>query len=148
MWLYHPHSDLMDLSHTADVLDADVLDGKQSNDSLSMLQSCFLEAELTTFAFCSGEVKKLLLELDAYGGTGPDDIFPLFFVKTANHLAPKINTVSRKLVRIGGFNMRWRVGNITPVPKFGIANSCPLTIVLLPSPLSCLKFLSTCWLGV
>ena len=43
----------------------------------------FPEAELT-FAFCSGEVKKLLLELDPLGGTGPDGIFPLFFVKTAN----------------------------------------------------------------
>ena len=53
-------------------------------------QSCFPEAELTTFAFRSGEVKKLLLELDPYGGTGPDGIFHLFFVKTANYLAPKI----------------------------------------------------------
>ena len=102
---------------------ADVFDGIQSIDSLSMPQSCFPEAELT-FAFCSGEVKKLLLELDPYGGTGPDGIFPLFFVKTANYLAPKISTVLRKLVRIG-FSMCCRVGNITPVPKFGSANSCP-----------------------
>ena len=104
---------------------ADVFDGKQSNDSLSMPQSCFPEAELTTFAFCSGEVKKLLLELDPYGGTGPDDIFPLFFVKTANYLAPKISILLHKLVRIGGFSMCWRVGNITPIPKSGSANSCP-----------------------
>ena len=103
---------------------ADVFDGKQSNDSLCMLQSCFPEAELTTFAFRFGEVKKLLLELDPYGGTGPDGIFPLFFVKTANYLAPKISTVLHKLVRIGGFSMCWRVGNITPVPKSGSANSC------------------------
>ena len=63
---------------------------------------------------CSGEVKKLLLELDPFGGAGPDDIFPLFFVKT----------VLRKLVRIGGFSMCWRVGNITPVPKSGSVNFC------------------------
>ena len=43
---------------------ADVFDNKQSNDSLTMPQSCFPETELTTFAFRSGEVKKLLLELD------------------------------------------------------------------------------------
>ena len=86
---------------------------------------CFPEAELTTFAFCSGEVKKLLLEHDPYGGTGPDGIFPLYFVKTVNYLAPKISTVLRKLVRIGGFSMCWRVGNITPVPKSGSVNSCP-----------------------
>ena len=104
---------------------ADVFDRKQSNDSLTMPQSCFPEAELTTFAFRSGEVKKLLLELDPYGGAGLDGIFPLFFIKTANYLAPKISTVFCKLVRIGGFSMCWRVGNITPVPKSGGANSCP-----------------------
>ena len=63
----------MDLLHNA--LFADVFDSKQSNDSLAMPQSCFPEAELTTFAFRSGEVKKLLLELDRYGGAGPDGIF-------------------------------------------------------------------------
>ena len=103
---------------------ADVFESKQSNDNLTMPQSCFPEAELT-FAFHSGEVKKLLLELDPYGGAGPDGIFPLFFIKTANYLAPKISTILRKLVRIGGFSMCWRVGNITPVPKSGSANSCP-----------------------
>ena len=85
----------------------------------------FPEAELTTFAFRSGEVKKLLLELDPYGGAGLNGIFHLFFIETANYLAPKISTVLRKLVRIGGFSMCWRVGNITPVPKSGNANSCP-----------------------
>ena len=103
---------------------------------------------MTAFDFSSGEVKKLLLELDPYGGAGLNGIFPLFFVKTASYLAPKISTVLRKFVRIGGFNMCWRVGNITPVPKSGSANSCPLTIVLLPSPLSYLKFLSAFWLSI
>ena len=87
--------------------------------------------ELTTFAFRSGEVKKLLLELDPYVGTGPDGIFPLFFVKAANYLAPKISTVLHKLVRIGGFSMCWRVGNITPVPKSGNANACPSDYCLI-----------------
>ena len=58
----------------------------------------FLRLKLTTFAFCSGEVKKLLLELDPYGGAGPDGIFPLLFVKTAIYLAPKISTVLHKLL--------------------------------------------------
>ena len=118
----------MDLLHIAlrkTALFADVFDSKQSNDSLTMPQPCFAEAELTPFAFRSGKVKKLLLELDPYGGAGPDGIFPLFFIKTANYLTPKISTVLRKLVRIGGFSMCWRVGNITPVPKSGSTNSCP-----------------------
>ena len=77
---------------------ADVFDSKQSNDSLTMPQSCFPVAELTTFAFRSAEVKKLLLKLDPYSGVGLDGIFPLFFVKTANYVAPKISTVLHKLV--------------------------------------------------
>ena len=48
----------------------------------------------------------------------------------------------RKKKRIGGFSMCWRVGNITPVPKSGSANSYLLTIAVLSSPLSCVKFLS------
>ena len=82
----------------------------------------FTEAE-STFAFWFREVKKLLLELHPYGGAGPDGLFPLFFVKTANYIAQKISTVLCKLVRIEGFSMCWRVGNITPVPKSVSANS-------------------------
>ena len=89
-----------------------------------MTQSCFPEAELT-FAFRSGEVKKLLLELDPYCGARPDGIFPLFFIETANYLAPKISSVLLKLVRVGGFSMCWRVGNIILVPTSGSVNSCP-----------------------
>ena len=66
-----------------------------------------------------------MFELDPYDGAGSDGIFPLFFIKTANYLAAKISTVLCKLVRIGGFSMCWRVGNITPVPKPGSSNSCP-----------------------
>ena len=120
-----------------------MFDSKQSKDYLIMPQSCFPEAELTTFASCSGEVKKLLLELDSYDGAGPGVIFPLFFIKTANYSAPKISTVLRKLVRIGGFSMCWRVGNITPVPKSGSANSCPSDYRPITITQSCLKFLST-----
>ena len=83
----------------------DVLESKQSNASLTMPQSCFPETELITFAFRSGEVKKVLLEFDPYSGAGPDSIFPLFFIKTTNYLAPKNSTVLCKLVRIGGFSM-------------------------------------------
>ena len=90
--------------------------------SLTVPQSRVLEAELTIFAFHFGEVKKSLLELNPYGGAGPNGIFPLFFVKTANYLAPKMSTVQHKLVRIGGLSMYWRVGNTTPVPKSCSAN--------------------------
>ena len=126
MWLYHLYSDLLDLLHIAlrekAALFADVFDSKQSNGSLTMPELCFPDTELTTFAFRSGEVKKLLLEPDPYGVAWPDGIFPLFFIKTASYLAPKISAVLHKLVIIGGFSMCWSVGNITPVRN---ANSCP-----------------------
>ena len=142
----------MDLLHIAlkrrQPFFSDAFDSKQSNDSLTMPQSCFPEAELTTFAFRSGEVKKLLLELDPYGGVGPDGIFPLFFIKTASYSAAKISTVLHKLVRIEGFSMCWKVGNITPVPKSGSANSCPSDYRPITITPSCLKFLSACWLSV
>ena len=123
--LLRPNGSLTHCPKEKATLFADVFDGKQSNNCLTIPKSCFPKAELTKFAFCSGDVQKLLLELDPYGNAGPDGIFPLFFVKTANYLAPKISTVLHKLVRIGGFSMCWRVGNITLVPKSGSANSCP-----------------------
>ena len=36
-----------------------------------------------------------------------------------------ISTPLCKLVKIGGFSMHWRIGNITLVPKCGSTNSCP-----------------------
>ena len=90
--LLRPDGSLTHCPKEKAALFADVFDSKQSNDSLTMPQSCFPEAELTTFAFRSGEVKKLLLELDPYGGAGPDGIFPLFFIKTADYLAPKMES--------------------------------------------------------
>ena len=94
--LLRPDGSLTHCPKEKAALFADVFDSKQSNDSLTM-QSWFPEAELT-FAFRSGEVKKLLLELDPYGGAGPDCIFPLFFMKTAYYLSPKMSTVLHKLV--------------------------------------------------
>ena len=73
--------------------------------------------------------------------------FFFFFVKTVNYLAPKISIVLCRLVRIGDFSLCWRVGNITPVFSLAVPILVLVTIALLPSPLSCLKFLSACWLS-
>ena len=82
----------------------DIFDEKQSNEKLSMPQTCHPDAKLTTLAFWSHEVCDFLLDLDAYGGAGPDGVFPLFFFKTAHFLAQKISTIFRKLVRDGKFS--------------------------------------------
>ena len=104
---------------------ADVFDGKQSNEEVTLPQSCHPEAKLTTIAFRSREMVKLMLDLDSYGGSGPDGIFPLFFVKTAHILAPKIAVIFRRLIRAGRFSLFWRNANLTPTSKSVTAGSCP-----------------------
>ena len=84
----------------------------------------FSKAELTTFPFRSGKIMTSLLHLCS-GGARPGDIFPLYFIETANYLTMKISTVFHKLVRTGGFSICWRVDDITPVSKSGSTNSCP-----------------------
>ena len=44
--------------------------------NLIFLLSCFPEPKLTSFAFRSSEVKKLLLDLDSFGAVDPNGIFP------------------------------------------------------------------------
>ena len=54
-------------------------DGKQSRDPVDLPSTCHPSPSLTTFAFRSREVKRLLLGLDSYGGIDPLGMFPLFF---------------------------------------------------------------------
>ena len=104
---------------------SDVFDEKQSNFEVEMPQSCFPEVKLSKLAFRSKEIEKILLDLDSYGGAGPDGIFPLFFKKTSKVLSPKLGVIFRKDSRLGAFSFGWRVGNITPLSKSGSSSSCP-----------------------
>ena len=61
----------------ADLL-SDHFDSKQSREAVDLLFTCHPSPILTTFAFRSSEVRRLLLDLDPYGGTDPLGIFPLF----------------------------------------------------------------------
>ena len=61
----------------ADILSA-LFEEKQSRDPVDLPSMCHLFPSLTTFAFRSREVKRLLLDLDSYGGTGPLGMFPFF----------------------------------------------------------------------
>ena len=54
----------------ADMLSAH-FDGKQSRDPVDLPSTSHPSPSLTTFAFRSREVKRLLLDLDSYGGTEP-----------------------------------------------------------------------------
>ena len=72
---------------------------------------------MSTFAFRSREVKRLLLDLDSCGGTDPLGMFQLFLKRTADVLAARLAVVFRRLLRLGSFPVCWRVANVTPIPK-------------------------------
>ena len=52
----------------ADLL-SDHFDSKQSREAVDLPLTCHPSPSRTTFAFGSGEVRRLLLDLDPYGGT-------------------------------------------------------------------------------
>ena len=62
-------------------------------------------------------MRRLLLNLDPYGGTDPLGMLPLFFKRTADVIAPRLSVVFRRLVRLGSFPACWRQANVTPIPK-------------------------------
>ena len=76
-------------------------DGQQSGDPVNLPATCHMSPSLTTFAFRSREVRRLLLYLDSYGGTDPLGMFPLFFKKTADVLASRLAVVLSRLLRFG-----------------------------------------------
>ena len=100
----------------ADMLSAN-FNGKQSRNPVDLSSTCHPSHSLTTFAFRSREVKRLLLDLDSYGGTDLLGMFPLFLKKTAEVLAPRLVVVFRRLLRLGIFPVCWRVANVTLISK-------------------------------
>ena len=66
----------------ADLL-SDHIDSKQSREAADLPLTFHPSPSHTTFAFRSSEVRRLLLDLDPYGGTDPLGIFPLFLKTTA-----------------------------------------------------------------
>ena len=76
----------------ADLL-SDHFDSKQSRESVDLPVTCHPCPSLITFALRSSEVKRLLLDLDPYGGTDPVGMFPLFLKRTNDVLAPRLSVV-------------------------------------------------------
>ena len=73
----------------ADLL-SDNFDSKQSREAVDLPLTCHPYPSLTTFAFGSSEVRRLLLDVYLYGGTEPLGMFPLFLKRTADVMAPVI----------------------------------------------------------
>ena len=115
----------------ADLL-SDHFDSKQSREAIDLPLTCHQSPSLTTFAFRSSEVRRLLLDLDPYGGTDQLGMFPLFHKRTADVLAPRLSVVFRRLVRLGSFPSCWRQANVARIPKdppsSSIANYRPISI--------------------
>ena len=78
-------------------------DSKQSREAVDLLLTCHPSPSLTTFSFRSSEVRRLLLDLDPYGGTDPLGMFPLFLKRTADVMAPSLSVVFQRFVRVGRF---------------------------------------------
>ena len=77
-------------------------------------------------------MRRLLLDLDPYGGTDPLGMFPLLLKRTADVMAPRLSVVFRRLIRLGSFPACWRQANVTPIPKgppsSSIANYRPISV--------------------
>ena len=57
---------------------SDLFDCNQSREAVDLPLTCHPSPSLTTFAFKSSEVRRLLLDLDPYDGTHPLGMFPIF----------------------------------------------------------------------
>ena len=62
-------------------------------------------------------MRRLLFDLDPYGGTDQLWMFPLFLKRTADVMAYRLRVVFRRLVRLGSFPACWRQANVTPIRK-------------------------------
>ena len=98
-------------------------DSKQSREAVDLPLTCHPSPSLTIFTFRSSEVRRLLLDLDPYGGTDPLGMFPLFLKRTADVVAPRLSVVFQWLVRLGSFPACWRHANVTPIPKGALSSS-------------------------
>ena len=70
---------------------SDHFNGKQSGESVDLPLTCHPSDRLTTFAFRSIEVRRLLLDLDSYDGTDPLGMFPIFIKRIDNVLAVRFS---------------------------------------------------------
>ena len=73
-----------------DDLLSDHFDSKKSREADNLPLTCHPSPSLTTFAFRSREVRRLLLDLDPYGGTDPLCMFPLFLKRELLMLWPPV----------------------------------------------------------
>ena len=110
----------------------DYFDSKQSRVAVDLPLTCHPSASLTTFVSRSRAVRRLLLDLDPYGGTDPLGMFHFFLRRTADVMAPRLSAVFWQLVHVGSFPPCWRQSIVTPIPKdppsSSVSNYRPVSI--------------------
>ena len=106
----------------ADLL-SDHFESKQSTEAVDLPLTCYPSPSFTTFSFRLTEVRRLLLDLDPYGGTDPLGMFPIFLKRITDVMAPRLSVVFRRLVRLGSFLACWRQANVTPILKDPLSSS-------------------------
>ena len=120
----------------ADLL-SDPFDSRQSRRAIDLPLTCHPSPSLTTFAFRSSEVMRLLLDLDSYVGTDQLGIFPLFLKRTADVMTHRLSVVFWRLVHLGSIPACWRQANVTPISKgpssSSVANYHPISITAVLS---------------
>ena len=112
----------------------------KSMESVDLQLTCHQSRSLTTFAFRTSEVRRLLFDLNPYFGTDSLGMFHLFLKRTADVMAPRLNVVFRRLIRLGSFTACWRQANVTPIPtgpsSSSFANYRPISITSVLSKVS------------
>ena len=107
-------------------------DSKQCSDEFDAPNFCYPASMVCSVAFRASLVKRLLMDLDNFGGSDPYGFFPLFFKMIADLLAPKLATLFRYLLRSGTFPDCWKVADVVPVPKGApsslVSNYRPISI--------------------
>ena len=76
-------------------------DRKQFREAVDLPLRCHSSRSLTTRAFRSSEIRRVLLDLDHYRGTDPLGMFPHFLNRTADVMAPCLSVVFPRLLETG-----------------------------------------------
>ena len=100
----------------ADLL-SEHFDSKQSIESVDLPLTCHPSPSLRTFAFMSSEVRRLLLDLDPYGGTDQLGMFHHFLKRTDDVVVPSLSVVFRRPFRLSSFPACWRQVNVNQIPE-------------------------------
>ena len=108
---------------------SDHFHSKQSREAVDLPLTCHPSHSLTTFAFRSSEERRLLLDLDPYGGTDP--LGTLFLTRTVDVMATRLSVVFRRLVRLGCFPACWRQANVIQFRKVHRPLLLPIIIIII-----------------